>query len=130
MHLGKSSTIQESKQASVFVRCITRSTIYEKLCIFQYNSNISLKKHINIFITACFLSLCQHDFCDVSVTLYNASVTLSSALSKKLLDEHPWFGHLLGKGCPLGSRLWCITVSLSLSHWYPGSGVVLDCIDS
>ena len=22
------------------------------------------------------------------------------------------------------------TVSLSLSHWYPGIGVVLDCIDS
>ena len=22
------------------------------------------------------------------------------------------------------------TVSLSLSHWYPGSGLVLDCIDS
>ena len=22
------------------------------------------------------------------------------------------------------------TVSLSLSHWYPGSGMVLDCIDS
>ena len=28
------------------------------------------------------------------------------------------------------SRLWCLTVSLSLSHWYPGLGVVLDCIDS
>ena len=39
-------------------------------------------------------------------------------------------GHLLGKGWPLGSRLWCITVSLSFSHWYPGSSVVLDCIDS
>ena len=39
-------------------------------------------------------------------------------------------GHLLGKGWHLGSRLWCLTVSLSLSHWYPGSGVVLDCIDS
>ena len=39
-------------------------------------------------------------------------------------------GHLLGKGWPLGSRLWCLTVSLSLSHWYRGSGVVLDCIDS
>ena len=39
-------------------------------------------------------------------------------------------GHLLWKGWPLGSRLWCLTVSLSLSHWYPGSGVVLDCIDS
>ena len=24
----------------------------------------------------------------------------------------------------------CLTVSLSLFHWYPGSGVVLDCIDS
>ena len=23
-----------------------------------------------------------------------------------------------------------LTVSLSLSHWYPGLGVVLDCIDS
>ena len=39
-------------------------------------------------------------------------------------------GHLLGKGIPLGCRLWCITVSLSYSHWYPISDVVLDCIDS
>ena len=39
-------------------------------------------------------------------------------------------GHLLGKSWPLGSHLWCITVSLSLSNRYPGSGVVLDCIDS
>ena len=35
-----------------------------------------------------------------------------------------------GKG--LTSRLSFVVsaVSLSLSHWYPGSGVVLDCIDS
>ena len=33
-------------------------------------------------------------------------------------------------GWPLGSRFWCLAVSLSLFHWYPGSGVVLDCIDS
>ena len=26
--------------------------------------------------------------------------------------------------------LWCLYVSLSLSHWYPGSGVVLDCMNS
>ena len=39
-------------------------------------------------------------------------------------------GRLLGKGWLLGSRLWCLIVTLSLSHWYPGSGVVLDCIDS
>ena len=38
--------------------------------------------------------------------------------------------HLLGKVWPLGSRLWFLFVALSLSHWYHGSGVVLDCIDS
>ena len=41
----------------------------------------------------------------------------------------PW-GHLLGKGRPLGSHLWYLIVKLSLSHWYPGSGVVFDCIVS
>ena len=40
------------------------------------------------------------------------------------------YAHLLGKGWPLGSRLSCITVSLSLSHWYPGSDMGLDCIES
>ena len=35
------------------------------------------------------------------------------------------FGHLLGKIWPLGSSLWCLTVNLSLSHWYPWSGVAL-----
>ena len=34
-------------------------------------------------------------------------------------------GHLLGNGVTIGSRLWCLTVSLSFSHWYPRSGVVL-----
>ena len=39
-------------------------------------------------------------------------------------------GQLLGKGPPRGSRLWCLAVRLSLSYWYPRSGLVLDCIDS
>ena len=26
--------------------------------------------------------------------------------------------------------LWCLVMTLSLSHWFPGSGVVLDCIYS
>ena len=30
-------------------------------------------------------------------------------------------GHLLRQDWPLGSRLWCLIVTLSLSHWYPGS---------
>ena len=36
--------------------------------------------------------------------------------------------------CWVGLTFWLSfvvsTVSLSLSHWYPGSGVVLDCSDS
>ena len=32
--------------------------------------------------------------------------------------------------CLERAHLLCITVSLPLSLWYPGSGVVLDCIDS
>ena len=40
------------------------------------------------------------------------------------------FGHLLGKGWPFGSRLLCLIVKLSLSHWYHGFGVMLGYIDS
>ena len=39
-------------------------------------------------------------------------------------------GHLLGKGLTSWLSFVVSAVSLSLSHWYPGSGVVLDCIDS
>ena len=38
-------------------------------------------------------------------------------------------GHLLGKGWPLCPRLWCLIASFLLSHWHPGSNVVLDCND-
>ena len=36
----------------------------------------------------------------------------------------------VGGGGHLGSRMWCLIVKFPLSHWYPGSGVVLDRIDS
>ena len=35
-----------------------------------------------------------------------------------------------GKGLTSWLSFVVSTMSLSLSHWYPGSGVVLDCIDS
>ena len=35
-----------------------------------------------------------------------------------------------GKGLTSWLSFVVSAVSLSLSHWYPGSGVVLDCIDS
>ena len=34
------------------------------------------------------------------------------------------------KGADLLALVVVSSVSLSLSHWYPGSGVVLDCVDS
>ena len=41
-----------------------------------------------------------------------------------------YLGYLLGKSWPFGSNFWCLILSLSLSHWYSGSGVVLEFIDS
>ena len=41
-------------------------------------------------------------------------------------------GHLLRRGDLLAldcGVLLCLTVHMLLSLWYPGSGVVLDCID-
>ena len=39
-------------------------------------------------------------------------------------------GHLLGGGLTSWLSFVVSAVGLSLSHWYPGSGVVHDCIDS
>ena len=39
-------------------------------------------------------------------------------------------GSSVGKGLTSVHSFVVSTMSLSLSHWYPGSGVVLDCIDS
>ena len=33
-------------------------------------------------------------------------------------------------GVKISAHVCGVLLSLSLSHWYPGSGVVLDCIDS
>ena len=39
-------------------------------------------------------------------------------------------GSPAGKGLTSWLSFVVSTMSLTLSHWYPGSGVVLDCIDS
>ena len=61
--------------------------------------------------------------------------TVDSLIRRRVLRRLIWFR--TDCRCPtkrtLGvydSRLWCLVMSLLLSHWYPGSGVVLDCIDS
>ena len=37
--------------------------------------------------------------------------------------------HLKGKGSPLGYCLWCLLWFYYYPIWYPGTGVVLNCID-
>ena len=39
-------------------------------------------------------------------------------------------GHLKGNAWPLGSCLWCLLWFCYFHIWYPGTGVVVDCIDS
>ena len=63
-----------------------------------------------------------------TVLLSTHNICFGSKIRKMLVGMP--CGHLLGKGWPLGSRLWCLIVTLSLSHWYPGWGVVLECTDS
>ena len=58
--------------------------------------------------------------CDFS-TLYT---TLPHNLIKEKLTK------LIEQTFNREAQFICFTVSLSLSLWYPGSGVVLDCIDS
>ena len=52
------------------------------------------------------------------VISYFINQCLSKALLKHDLGLTSWLSFVVS------------SVSLSLSHWYPGSGVVLDCIDS
>ena len=66
----------------------------------------------------------RHFFCGSFVDLYVLCISCFHLYS--LLP----CGHLLGKGWPLGSCLWCLIVLCHFPMWYPGSGVVLDCIDS
>ena len=54
----------------------------------------------------------------------------------RAITDHDWKMIYFALWSPAGKGLtsWLSfvvsSVSLSLSHWYPGSGVVLDCIDS
>ena len=53
-------------------------------------------------------------------------------ISQRMIAQYTVYNKLSPAGKGLTSWLSFVVsfVSLSLSHWYPGSGVVLDCIDS
>ena len=59
---------------------------------------------------------------------YDFSVSSLLCLYARLFICDLWSP--VGKGLTYWLSFVMSTVRLSLSHWYPGSGVVLDCIDS
>ena len=69
--------------------------------------------------------LCLNGFCDACVTLYNVSVTLSPALSKKILDVHPWSDSIEFRG--IGEAVMIDSPALlnkgmhGLVHWGEGA---------
>ena len=68
----------------------------------------------------------------------SATASLQRDLSSVMANEDYLYVRLFicaswspaGKGLTSWLSFLVSSVSLSLSHWYPGSGVVLDCIDS
>ena len=60
----------------------------------------------------------------------NASDTEAAFLDLHLSISNDIVGTPAGKGLTSSLSFVVSAVSLSLSHWYPGSGVVLDYIDS
>ena len=73
---------------------------------------------INIFVLKLDLNgkivVVRFFFCRVYVCVFKPHDFMLSFIAKACL----WLSFVVS------------SVSLSLSHWYPGSGVVLDCIDS
>ena len=77
-----------------------RSTLYQKRSILLAGTGVWKISYVACWLSSIKLSekiytsfkpfvllqshllLCKHGFCDISVTLYKVSVTLSSALSK------------------------------------------------
>ena len=78
------------------------------------------------FVSVCLYLPCGHLlFVDL---LCFFSVLCLVCLCERLFIFALWSP--AGKGLTSWLSFVVPTVSLSLSHWYPGSGVILDCIDS
>ena len=78
-----------------------KKVVYRHFSNFNMASKLAAEAHVNIFI---------------------------------IIGSNEWFICALwspaGKGLTSWLSFVVSSVSLSLSNWYPGSGVVLDCIDS
>ena len=79
-------------------------------------------------LTATQTGLSVGDCIQAANLLYFCSVLCLLCLCARLFICALWSP--AGKGLTSWLSSVVSAVSLSLSHWYPGSGVVLDCIDS
>ena len=69
--------------------------------------------------------------CPIIEILQNQSHQIISSKVFKQQNDHAIIAiEHAGKGLTSWLSFVVSVVSLSLSHWYPGSGVVLGCIDS
>ena len=124
-------------QNSVMLKLKTKNRNHIKLFLHHWSEKI-YKIQIQIFLKyhlqkCTLLSLQELKSQDiVSISTLSALMLFLSCFCYALMLFCLLMpcGHLLGKSRPLGSRLWCLIVTLAHSHRYPWSGVVLDCIDS
>ena len=76
---------------------------------------------IETFVMVYFFSDSEQDIFDTSS--YLIQVGLFNAFKRRGMYPNV-------SKCKTSWLSFVVSVSFSLSHWYPGSGVVLDCIDS
>ena len=104
----------QTKRLCVLIHICTKGEVGAPLNRFKPSSKIFLLT----IPRRCF-------FCGSFMLVLSCFVMLSCTSVCVLMP----CGHLLWKGWPLGSRLWCRIVTLSLSYRYSRVSVVLDCID-
>ena len=105
--IDKLGVFHANRHLCVLIHIWTKGEVGAPLNRFKPSSKICLLTGPRLcFFCASFINVISVLFCYAFMHVYVLM---------------PW-GHLLGKGWPLGSRLWCLIVTLSLSHWYPGSG--------
>ena len=101
--------------------------IWNIICIIDYLDIVLSQQNHNIW---CCIYL-YRNLCYIAVfvdLLCFCSVLCLLCLCARLFICALWSP--AGKGLTFWLSFVVSTVSLSLSHWYPGSGVVLECIDS
>ena len=122
--------------------CLSPSRVVELCCLSSFSIFLTLKVPITTnFVTPFPIFDKNKVWYDMRIVcqqrvnwpfqggllLWILFVICVSCLSWWLVCSLQPCGHLLGKGWPLGSFVWCLLVFCHFPIWCPGSGVVFDC---